>query len=227
MTDKPILFSGEMVRAIIEGRKSQTRRVLKPQPKPLPNAGPFYRPSPDVSPREWVCLLGDYQHCFASTAYAPGDRLWVRETHAIVPRTAYRMSEGVQQTLRPNDHHDAAIYRQGWERCKPGPWKPSIFMPRWASRLTLTVTDVKVERVQDISEEDAEAEGWPAPEDRASDGVAEIRDAYPIGWFAHLWDSLNKKRGFGWEKNPWVAAISFEVHRCNIDAHPCTAGGAS
>jgi hypothetical protein len=91
-----------------------------------------------------------------------------------------------------------------------------MHLPRWGSRLTLFVTAVRIQRLQDISEEDAQAEGWPPVAERASSGLAEIRDAYPIGWYAHLWNTIN---GAGaWEKNPWVAAYSFRPILENIDA---------
>lgn len=212
MADRPILFSASMVRALMDGRKTQTRRIIKPQPpadvvRHCWYDAPIYGFTADEVPsNSWHT---------ARLAAVSGDRLWVRESHAIVPRTAYRMSDGVQQTLRPEDNHDAAIYAAEWDRSKPGQWRPSIHMPRWASRLTLTVTDVRVERLQDISEDDAAAEGWPAPEDRAKTGIAEIRDAYPIGWYAWLWDSINGRGA--WDKNPWVAAYSFTVKQKNID----------
>jgi hypothetical protein len=91
-----------------------------------------------------------------------GDRLWVRETWAHVPITAYRCSEGVQQTANPKDPDMAVVYAAGWDRSRPGRWRPSIHMPRWASRITLEITGVRVERLQEISEDDAKAEGATA-----------------------------------------------------------------
>ena len=82
MTDRPIIFSAPMVSALLDGRKSQTRRLLKPQPKPFRSAGPFYRPFPVQSPRLHQCLLGDYVHTTVEVPFAPGDRLWVKETWA-------------------------------------------------------------------------------------------------------------------------------------------------
>lgn len=212
MADKPILFSAPMVRALLDGTKTQTRRILKPQP---PEGFDRMLGYVGVSCTKVVFADTDEATFEAAIRISVGDRIWVKETHSIVPRTAYRMSEGVPQMLRPNDNHDAAVYREGWERSQPGRWRPSIHMPRWASRLTLIVTDVRVERLQDISEEDAAAEGWPAPENRARTGIAEIRDAYPIGWYAALWDTINGPGA--WEADPWVVAYTFTVMRGNID----------
>jgi hypothetical protein len=172
--ERPILFSGPMVRAILEGRKTQTRRVIKPQPE----IGGAYWRTPggaigrDVKPK--YCPYG-----------RPGDLLWVRETWAI--------NIGAE----PGE----SIYAYRADRERPGDWKPSIHMPRKASRLLLRITDVRVQRVQEISDAEAIAEGcvpvWDA-------GVTP-RDA-----FAELWDDINAPRDHGWESNPWVWAISFE-----------------
>ena len=93
-------------------------------------------------------------------------------------------------------------------------------MPKWASRLTLEITDVRVERVQDISLSDAQAEGGP-PEGTAIDRVSQQFGYldFPRSWFAQLWDTINAKRGFGWDVNPWVWALTFIVHHCNVDEY--------
>ena len=217
MADKPILFSGPMVRALLDGRKTMTRRVLKPNKYlSLPRAnGPVFSRWSMVrkgSGHQIFYMLDRLGREVWSTShlpYAVGDRLWVRETHHIVRGDEF------------------AVYREGYPDNVPDryenlpaesaiKWRPSIFMPRWASRLTLIVTDVKVERVQDISEADAIAEGAPEywrslpDNDRPPTTTA-------TGMFRHLWDSLNAKRGFGWDANPWVAAYTFTVHKTNID----------
>ncbi|ARO24794.1 hypothetical protein TAL182_CH03049 [Rhizobium sp. TAL182] len=220
MADRPILFSAPMVRALLAGTKRQTRRIIKPQP-PADVVRHCWYDAPlygftrdhDVS-KDW--------HVVRLLAYK-GDRLWVKENHAIVPRTAYRMSEGVQQTLRPDDDHDAAVYAAGWERSKPGRWRPSIHMPRWASRLTLTVTDVRVERLQDISEDDAVAEGiefdprWdPVGQCKWRHYGKESGGIYPpSASYGTLWDSINGNGS--WDADPWVVAYTFTVHAGNID----------
>lgn len=225
---RPILFSGPMVSAILGGRKTQTRRVLKVQPRPLKGAGPFYRPYPVLSPHKWVCLLGDYQHAFVTTDCAPGDLLWVKEAW-----NAFALSQDLEvswptATIPKTDprcdnegrHHVVIDYATeglpGTDAGK-GPWRASIHMPRWASRLTLRVTDVRVERVQDITEADATAEGCA--------GCLGPNPCFPDEWdpspdeaFRDLWERLNAPRGFGWEANPWVAAITFEPFAGNIGA---------
>ncbi|WP_212525889.1 hypothetical protein [Actibacterium sp. MT2.3-13A] len=203
MTDKPILFSGPMIRAILDGRKTQTRRVLKPLTPVQYERGITACETPDGA--RWRLL------------YAIGDRLWVREKFAV---------SGIGWGKKPIDAiggkvHYTADPDHGWHDYW-GNWHPSIHMPRWASRLTLVVTDVRVQRLQEISEADARAEGarfameptrklqgWTFDEVYSR---AMARDA-----FAHLWDGLNAKRGFGWAANPWVVALTFTVHRCNID----------
>jgi hypothetical protein len=214
MTDRPILFSAPMVRALLAVRKTQTRRTL----------GQFdiFRRS-DGSEAPVSCLQIDGQPLPRVTIgrvvterklkAAVDDRLWVRETWQGLSFGDYRPTKSSQCEVRyaaTDPCADLDVEARGY------PWRPSIFMPRWASRITLTVTDVRVERLQDISEDDAAAEGWPAPEDRAKTGIAEIKDAYPIGWYAWLWDSINGKGA--WNSNPWIAAYTFTVHHCNIEA---------
>lgn len=211
MADRPMLMSAPMVRAILDGTKTQTRRIVKPQPTGfiggpgviMPNGAPAALiPMDDtVAPfgRQIVCPYGQ-----------PGDQLWVREAHAIVPRTAYARSEGVQQTLRPDDpcEHDAAIYREGWTRSKGGfSWRPSIHMPRWASRITLEITSVRVERLQDISEADAKAEGAGEAFDTV-DGFVEHDLGNHRDGFAKLWTEINGPES--WAANPWVWALDFK-----------------
>jgi len=183
--ERGMLFNDEMVRAILEGRKTQTRRVIK-----------------GVDGKNW--LKGASNHVVHAADHCPygqpGDRLWVREAHAIVPRTAYAQSVGVDQILKPDDDHDAAIFRAGWERSKPGPWRPSIHMPRWASRITLDITDVRVERLQDISTADAKAEGGP------THGHSGAEISHRRG-FRHLWSQINGPDS--WDANPWVWVIEF------------------
>jgi len=194
MKERPILFSGPMVRAILEGRKTVTRRVVKGIALEWLAPGMFV-PSFVASPGNDLCPYGQ-----------PGDRLWVRETWAHVPVTAYRMSTGVQQTSDPTDPDMAAVYRAGWERSAPGRWRPSVHMPRWASRITLEVTDVGLERVQDITEEEARAEGVTPTEDTEG-GLS-----HALG-FIDLWDSLRSDPRasvvYGWKANPWVWVVRF------------------
>ena len=208
MKERPIIFSGPMVRAILDGAKTQTRRVVKPQP-------PEYVRM-DRGEEEWTCkVLGGYRKWFdkrwgwsigadwgeqpwydgPTCPYGvPGDRLWVRETFADIPATAPgHMHYKANATMA-----DLAWFaEEGWK------WTPSIFMPRWASRITLEITGVRVERVRDISEEDARAEGIP-DEYRAGHCI------YYRPRFKTLWDSINAKRGFGWDSNPYVWVVEFK-----------------
>ena len=189
---KPILFSGEMVRAILDGRKTQTRRVIKPQPSAGVRRSVFVLSGlEDGHGRELRCPYG-----------RPGDTLWVRETWA---------SHKYMDDTKPSEFTAGAQMLPVWYRAdgvqsdERGKWRPSIFMPRWASRITLRVVDVRVEQVQDISEEDAVAEG--------------VTKNLPDGWicaeshrmiFKRLWNSINGTRGYAWYTNPWVWVVEFE-----------------
>ena len=178
MKERPILFSGPMVRAILDGRKTMTRRVMKPQPEDYP----------------YHHGLAVYRVAKKCTYGVPGDLLWVRETWAsdvdgCPAGLSYRA-----------DHLDP----RGDGPANPMRWRPSIFMPRWASRLTLRITSIRVERVQDITEADARAEGFKDVAGKYARG-----DEARI-WFAELWDDINAKRGFGWDANPWVWVVGFE-----------------
>ena len=229
MADRPIIFSAGMIHALLDGRKSQTRRLLK-----LAGRRPDYIGPKGCTgdPACWGWDNGDGGYILAdrdpsdkfaaswrdfAASYAPGDRLWVREAHAMVPATAYRMSDGVVQTVNPEDSDCACLYRTGFDRSTSGlRWRPSIHMPRWSSRLTLIVTDVRIQRVQDISEADAQAEGlvevyegWATDREGRHWGP-DARASYRV-----LWNDLHGEDA--WERNDWVAALTFTVHRQNID----------
>lgn len=227
MKERPILFQGAMVRAILKGSKTQTRRIVKPAPPSNTVAmGRWQDPGPE--PAYWAFMRdgpAEPDHPFGGAELhgepwrcpygQPGDRLWVRETWAIVPRTAYARSDGVQQTLRPDDDHDAVIYRAGWDRSDSGfRWRPSIHMPRWASRITLEITGVRVERLQDISEADAIAEGIE-PDVQPGDSVPLWRNyrtgnttASPAYSYESLWESINGPGS--WDDNPFVWVVEFK-----------------
>lgn len=193
MKERPILFSGPMVRLILGDHKTQTRRVIKPQPISVKGGYPWK----------------DDLHAIICPFGRSGDRLWVRETFVV----DYEIGEGTRGEVPP-----AVFYRatdDGKTNFTPGMemWKPSIHMPRWTCRLFLDVKAIRVERLQDISEDDCYSEGaleWADAQDlRHSDGTPakfpSIRHAYRA-----LWDSLNAKRGFGWDTNPWVWMIEFK-----------------
>jgi len=182
--ERPIIFSGEMVRAILEGRKSMTRRVIKPQPTTDLKSGAvgYWSCAPDV--KEFLC---PYRK--------PGDILWVRET--------WRQGDGFYGIGQ------SVFYRADEEWNTGASWKPSIHMPRRASRITLEIINIEVERLQEISEEDAQAEGMIN-----SKGFNALPSYYSEAHytlkFKKLWDSINAKRGFGWDVNPWVWMIEFK-----------------
>jgi hypothetical protein len=185
--ERPILFSAPMVRALLDGRKTQTRRVVKPQ-----------------------SLVGHYGGGVTSRCPygVTGDRLWVRETWCqkmddgrFVDGEAYYFADDID--VMKDDGDGGHEYRK--DGTAASPWCPSIHMPRWASRILLEVTDVRVQRVQEITSRDAWDEGVkcsclsPVPE-CAGNIVA----------YKALWNSINAQRGFGWDVNPWVWAITFK-----------------
>lgn len=199
--ERPIIFSAPMVRAILDGRKTQTRRVVTGKFALEWLAPGMFAPSYVAERENDLCPYGQ-----------PGDRLWVRETWARL--RFYRDWEtGHVDDWEPDDN-GTAVYSadEGWEdggnsvKERGFQWRPSIFMPRDASRITLELTEVRVQRVQDITDDDACAEGMTDEVLRELDMLshANARDAY--SW---LWDSLNVKRGYGWESNPWVWALTF------------------
>jgi hypothetical protein len=186
--ERPILFKGEMVRAILEGRKTQTRRVMKPQPLEddhpaqlhagLYNPVRFDRFGDMVPGKEQFGVFGE-EWDLKSPFGAPGDRLYVKETHCVLDGVVFYRADGCDDVAK---------------------WTPSIFMPRRASRITLEITGVRIERLNDISEEDAMAEGV-----RGVD--------YSLGYtaqrqFMYLWSSINGPES--WEANPWVWVYEFK-----------------
>lgn len=198
--ERPILFSAPMVRAILYGRKTQTRRLAKPQ-------------------NNSACPYGER-----------GDRLYLREAFAYSVKDPDSVHEPGQYN---EDTHDI-VYRASsdgageWEHYEDGkrspcapPWRPGIHMPRWASRITLEITDVRVQRLWDITDDDARAEGVEpytpphghiSPEQRVpGPGFERCRlgDQPHRLPFAHLWDRINGKRA-AWSSNPWVWAITFK-----------------
>ena len=170
MKERPIVFSGPSVRAILDGQKTQMRRAIRRQPPSGCTTFTFekFRYDDDEFRTGWYDNFDNYYRCPYG---CPGDRLWVRET-------AY---------YQPADVDDL----------NPGGWRSPIFMTRAASRITLEITSVRVQRVQEISVEDICAEGLP-PE-----------AVGPFDLFAFHWDSINAKRGYPWADNPWVWAIAF------------------
>ncbi|MCK0547873.1 hypothetical protein ACTMQT_19690 [Pseudomonas syringae pv. aptata] len=205
--ERPILFSAPMVRAILSGQKTVTRRVTKVQPRSDADIGsygkgqPFIR-NPDVTKPNPECPYG-----------RPGDRLWVRETwycdHFEVMRGPYLKPDDLDigEALNDGTLVYAADGLAPYEQEQPT-WKPSIHMPRWASRILLEITAVRVERLQEISRSDIRAEGLECPPELASDDVSpNYRDWYPAAW-RELWESINGADS--WNSNPWVWVVEFK-----------------
>lgn len=204
MRERPILFSGPMVQAILVGRKTVTRRVLKPQPDsdggPPLATGWFHPETADGGPGPHTFGVYGVDWHVRCPYGAPNDRLWVRETFA--PNYFARGLPG---------------YRTDWDGRFPEPrWRPSIFMRRHESRITLEVVSVRVERLQEITEEDARAEGV-RPSDAAvvfqndASGRPHQRSDMGmthLGAFAILWDKINGSRA-PWVSNPWVWRVEF------------------
>jgi hypothetical protein len=201
MSDRPILFSTPMVRAILAGTKTQTRRVVKPQPQMVTDK--TIKPW-DGDPAHLLKLMQDTgKRCPYGQ---PGDRLWVRETFGHFERN---------DTLKPGD---TVYYRADGQCVDLEPWRPSIHMPRWASRITLEVTGVRVEWLQDINEADALAEGIEPIRDTAP-GAGPNRYSVHIGsgWlnsptaagaYRMLWEQINGPGS--WDANPWVWVVEFK-----------------
>jgi hypothetical protein len=218
MKERPILFNAEMVRAILEGKKTQTRRIFKTpswsdadySAELYPNLNGFYMPDAATGLLRVVqCPLG-----------LPGDLLWVRESFQPL------LADGIK--LRDSDYKTGVGYAPNYVATSPvvefmdhghddeitPRITPSIFMPRWASRITLEITDVRVQRLQEISEEEARLEGcsndtdwdWrPTYSDPDSGGYPTYKRD-----FQELWDSINLKR-CPWSSNPWLWVLTFKV----------------
>lgn len=216
MTDCPIIFRAEMVRALLDGRKTQHREILKPQPP------------------EWVTRMthegrcgwigsGDGHGTLMHVPYAVNDRLWVREAFI----TGFDIDDefgrpvGDRKAWYRATDRGLTWYDPDTETTLDNPpWKSSTQMPRWASRLTLIVTDVRIQRLQEISEADAQAEGVCSTLTRFPDGGS---IGHPASWhFEQLWGQIHGPGA--WDENPWVAALTFTTHRQNIDQMEPTNG---
>lgn len=209
MSERPIIFSAPMVPPILSDDKTQTRRIIKP--KAWNKAGDVVNINIAAAANYTKGADGRMYFAFVHprggpltayvSPYAVGDRMWVREAHAFMPKTAYALPKAIS----PADPDMAAYYREGFDRSGKIIWRPSIHMPRWASRITLEVTEVRVQRLQEISEEDARAEG--VQKVFAEDGNEVIEWSF-LQSFGALWNSLHGPGA--WEANPWVVAVTFK-----------------
>jgi len=209
--DHPILFRSELVRAILEGRKTQTRRIIRPE--------------------WWRCLdpedAIDRVQALPQCPYGQrGTHLWVRETwrpyedpKTCIDGVLFRADGSFREIENTKEAADKWLDARG-DKSTPN-WRPSIFMPRWACRLKLEIVKVRIERLQEITEKDARAEGieervvqvgkhsnptpiYPAFSEREG-GFHSARAAFEFGW-----DSINAPRGFGWDANPWLWVLDFK-----------------
>ncbi len=230
MKERPIIMGAESVQAILEGRKTQTRRVIDPHKY---NIGgwdmPVSKSDIEAGYPVYQDNNGDFHSVVERCPYGKvGDRLWVRETwkpgawrsdgrvaidYQASPELTHTpwiftgnkikqfifrwLEEVIESGLEPNSEG-----RYEWEAgMSPLKWKSPLFMPRWASRITLEITDIRVEMVQDITGEDALKEGF------CNYGT----DVDTLDAFCEAWQKLNANRGYPWEKNPWVWVITFKV----------------
>lgn len=209
MKERPILFSGPMVRAILEGRKTQTRRIVKKQPRVDPETGDWLSTYSDGSEQRlpiawWMELKLGFDCPYGQ----PGDRLWVRETwrpksHQFPTGWPWEYKATCTQDLTPSD----------------GPWRPSIHMPRAASRLLLEITDMRIERLDEINFTESIVEGIEYVLNDAGHPIfknyltEEFDIRNPSRSFMSLWASIHGPES--WDANPWVWVISFR----KLDSH--------
>lgn len=225
MKIRGIVFADWEVQAALEDRKTQFRRAMKPQPFLEEGVDDPDRPACWVwqpNPEQMFChpSESDLRDCLvANSPYAVGERLWVKETWRLtgggtwwgVGYKADQQAAPKTKVAQCDNYGRKHVTREQWQsvfndRCCN--WRPLSHMPRWASRLTIEITDVRVERVQDISEADAQAEGCGLGCVVKSEQFGRYMSAGQYS-FASRWNKLNAKRGFGWDKNPWGWAYTF------------------
>ena len=220
MKERGMIFNGEMVRAILDGRKTQTRRIMKVQPESNQLGLLLITDSTkhnDIGKYHWAESNATGNHVRSNLFLCPfgavGDRIWVRETFCPVNDSQYGGEKWVDYRATPKFE---ASHPAGWDSAPNDAealkWRPSIHMPRWASRILLEITDVRVERLNAISEEDARAEGI------IDGGCLNCGEPEPCGCanpepdatdaFAYLWQSIYGQES--WNANPWVWVIEFE-----------------
>lgn len=195
MKERPILFNTEMVKAVLAGRKTQTRRVVKHDHPHFGSVEKFNH----VQGTIWEAIFDDSSGINLCCPYGQvGDRFWIRETFYATHIDEKSTKDHGQIYYKADENPHVAVS-----------WKPSIHMPRWASRINLEITNIRVERLKEISEEDAIKEGTTALTTyRDSDNIE--KPDYKAG-FQILWDMINEKRGYVWKANPWVWVVEFKV----------------
>lgn len=207
MKERPILFSAAMVRAILSGAKTQTRRIVK-------HSDPYEPMGENVQGEPWPMVMDEYGDYYEKICPygVHGDRLWVRETFVIgYPIDGTGKHYSALAWTGADEQRDGKVFYAADRFERPDeprmPWRPSIYMPRWASRITLEVIGVRVERLQAITEDDARAEGVDG-----TGPVGYIPAKTSMGYcrydFASLWDGINADRA-PWASNPWVWVVSF------------------
>jgi hypothetical protein len=224
MKERPILFSGPMVRAILDDRKTQTRRVMTPQPEHLQLHEWRGEPIYEGEHRVWCWKTHTFENLWDEYIREPerlelscmspygivGDRLWVRETWT-------HDASSLEQCRSAFDCCSIPGYGPYYRSTEVAPdtlkWKPAIFMPRWASRIMLEITEVRVQLLQEIEGEDAAAEGIAVARCGCevcahSSAMCPADASAHIEEYAALWDSINGKRA-PWSSNPWVWALTF------------------
>ncbi|HEJ7022435.1 TPA: hypothetical protein SMF52_003713 [Serratia marcescens] len=218
MKERPVIFNSEMVRAILNGRKTQTRRVINPQPTLSERTGFNWKGAAYGIGSTYRDTVRNFANCFKTCPFGQvGDRLWVRETFAVLGNEDGCPIDWNGNLIKGDEKQAARIYKAScwqepgnyglWsipdrETQYEGTWRPSIHMPRWASRIMLEITAVRVERLNDISEEDAKAEGVKA-------GVCPGHEhmMHQVA-FSELWQSIYGEES--WRANPWVWVIEFK-----------------
>lgn len=206
---KPILFNTEMVRAILDGRKTVTRRMVKFLPEENPNWTGYIKDG-------LMLYNGNNEPCCRKSPYQPGDILYVRETWGTYTRNWWETDYFMYRADYP-EGAKTYMYHDGVHECDLPKWRPSIHMPKEAARLWLKVTDVRVERLQDMKDEDAEKEGLENFCKKCSALFSDcdtcLNDEGIKEDFKELWNSTIKKSDIersGWNANPWVWVIEFE-----------------
>jgi hypothetical protein len=222
VNEKPILCSAPMVRAILEGRETMTRRVVKPQPDMTCESfvahGNEWLPRVTAEENGELVTRGDVYGRLSCPYGQPGDKLWVRETWAAVRFSDDDVRESHDIPPAKTDYWTTAYKADGVYEDNSDDrgfaWRPSIHMPRWASRITLEIVSVRVERLQDITEADAIAEG--CADSQMVDGVPMWNSA--VEAYAELWDAINGPGS--WAANPWVWVVEFK--RLESGSSACT-----